>query len=174
LKSSAGSPALVRRDCPAALRQAGLLLAVSLAAAAVLWAARSDRLPLRADATVYELEVPAPLVTPAEALSMFDEGDRIFVDTRAGDVDETIPGSFFIRAGSFDDDLWDAGEYLYPEDPVLLYGSGDLASVVLVADLLLERGYEDLVILRGGLSAWRSAGGAIGEPLPAPETGDSP
>lgn len=157
-----------RRDCRGTLLQAGALLALTLAAAAALWLARGDRLPLRADATVYELQIAVPLVDPAEALAMYDEGVRVFVDTRddAERGGEIIPGSFRIRTASFDEDLWEAGEFLYPEDPVLLYGSGDLGSVVLVADLLLARGFEDVMILRGGLSAWRSAGGETSEPLP--------
>ncbi len=166
------TPPLIRRDCPSALRQAGLLLAVSLLAASTLWFVRGERLPLRADPTVYELEVPVPLVEPARALALYDEGDRLFVDTRPGAVDEIVPGSFVIRAASFEDDLWITGEYIDPEDPVLLYGSGDLASVVLVADLLLERGFEDVMILRGGLNAWRTAGGPTAEPLR--EAGEAP
>lgn len=155
------------RDCPGALRQAGALLLVSIVAASTLWALRGDRLELSADPAVYELEISVPLVEPDEALAIYDEGLRVFIDTRDDDdTGEIIPGSFHIRAASFEDDLWEAGEFVYPEDPVLLYGSGDLASVSLVADLLLARGFEDVLILRGGLSAWRAAGGEISEPLP--------
>lgn len=163
-----GSTSPIRRDGRGALRQAGALLVLSILAAAALWLIRSERLELRAERAVYELEVSVPLVEPAEALAMYDEGTRVFVDTRADDEnrDEVIPGSFRIRAASFDDDLWEAGEFVFPGDPVLLYGSGDLASVSLVADLLLARGFEDVLILRGGLSAWRGAGGDVTEPLP--------
>lgn len=157
-----------RRDCPVAVRQAVALLLLSVVAAAALWLVRDDRLGLRADAAVYELEISVPVVDPQEALAIYDEGMRVFIDTRSDEEagSGVIPGSFPIRAASFDDDLWEAGDFVYPEDPVLLYGGGNLGSVSLVADLLLERGFQDVLILRGGLAAWRDAGGEISEPLP--------
>lgn len=157
---------------PVTLRQAGVLLAVAVGLTALVWAVRPDRLPLVADAAVYELELAAPLVTPAEALVLFDDGDFLFLDTRPvdpGTVD-TISGAFTLRAATFDDDLRLLTDIFLPEDPLLLFGDGDLSPVSNLAARLQARGYENLVILKGGLADWARAGG---ETTPA-ETGGTP
>ncbi len=69
-----GTP-LIRREGPAALRQAALLLAVSLLAAAVLWAMRGERLPLIADAAEVDL-----LERPVAGLRAREDSEAIVVD----------------------------------------------------------------------------------------------
>jgi rhodanese-related sulfurtransferase len=147
----------------ASLREAGLLLAFALLATAVSWLLRSDPLPLAADPVVYELELDAPLATIAEALVLYDEGDFIFVDTRPRTEGEfqTIPGAFFIRESTFDDDLLEHFDFMTPEDHFILFGDGDLFPVSNIAARLKDRGYPNLFILKGGLAAWRKAGGEI-------------
>jgi rhodanese-related sulfurtransferase len=145
------------------LREAGALLCAATALAAVVWAARDDRIPLLPDARVYEQDLPAPVLTVDEALRSYEEGLAIFVDTREETGEETIcvPGAFFVRESSFDDDLYAAREWIYPEDDLVLYGSGDLLRVGSVAARFLERGYENVRIMAGGLEAWRRAGGEV-------------
>ena len=145
------------------LRQAVILFLTALVLTAVSWALRPDRLPLLADPTVYDLELSAPLVDMDAALELFDLGDYLFLDTRAvdpGTVD-TISGAFTLRAASFDDDLLALSDILLPEDPLLLFGDGDLSQVSNIAARLQTRGYQNLVILKGGLDGWRLAGGEI-------------
>ena len=64
------------------LREAAFLFLLAAVAVAASWVVRPDRLPLVADARVYELELPAPLVDTATALGLFDEGVHLFIDTR--------------------------------------------------------------------------------------------
>ena len=143
-------------------RQALLLLAVAALATAVSWAVRPDRLPLRADLTVYELELAAPLVQPADALLLYDEGDVLFADTRTGaEAGPGIPGSFPLRLPTLDDDLLDVFDFVDLDTPLLLYGDGSLSATSSVAALLMERGYTDVRILAGGMTAWQKAGGAV-------------
>lgn len=149
----------------ASLKEAGLLLVIALAATALSWLLRSDGLTLAADPVVYELELPVPLVEIEEALIHYDEGDYLFVDTRprtGGDF-ETIPGAFFIQEGSFDDDLLRYFDFMTSADHFILFGDGDLLPTSSTATRLLDRGYPNLVILKGGLSAWRRAGGEISQ-----------
>lgn len=149
----------------AAFREAALLLVLSCVVLAGSWALRSDRLPLVADARTYELELAAPLVGPEEAILLFDEGVHLFIDTREvqpGSV-ATIAGALPIRAESFDDDLLDLFDFLMPEDPLVLFGDGDLMSVSTIASRLTDKGYTDLLILDGGVEAWRKAGGEVRE-----------
>lgn len=147
----------------ASCRQAALLLLLAAAGTAAVWAAREDRLPLAADRDFYELELPASLVDIPLALTLFDEGDRLFIDTRSDRTDPpvTIPGAFLIRAATFDDDLYELADTVYPEDPLILFGNGDLRRVAYVADLLLARGFEDILIMRGSLAAWLDQGGEL-------------
>jgi rhodanese-related sulfurtransferase len=147
------------------LREAGLLLLAAAIATAVSWVLRSDGLPFTADPTGYELELAAPLTGITEALALYEEGDYFFVDTRPqvdGDF-QTIPGAFFIRAESFDDDILANFDFMTPEDHFILFGDGDLLPVSTIASRMKDRGYENLFILKGGLAAWRKAGGEISQ-----------
>lgn len=143
----------------ATLKEAGLVLLVAVLASGGWWARSTDRLPWVTDPTVYELELAAPLLVVEDALTFYDEGVHLFVDTRAETGGETIPGSLFVREDTFDDDLYDNFDFMFPEDELILFGNGNLSRTSNIAARLQGRGYENLVILKGGLSAWKSAGG---------------
>ena len=151
----------------ASLKEAGLLLLISILATWGWWLHGDDRLPLRAEATYYELEIEAPLKTIEAALAAYDEGQQLFVDTRR-QVTVTIPGSFFIREDTFDDDLLENFDFMLPEDELILFGDGNLAAASNIAGRLHKRGFDHVTILKGGLSAWEKAGGEVststGEP----------
>jgi len=146
-----------------ATREATVLLLVAIAATTVLWVVRSDVPPLRADRAVYELELPAPVVTVATARDLYAEGRHLFVDTRpdAAERQNGIPGAFLIGGDDFADDLAANMDFIYPEDPLILYDDGTMQTAAATAARFLERGYEDLQILQGGLEAWRRAGGPV-------------
>ncbi len=145
------------------LKEAGVLLVIALTATAASWALRPDRLPLRADPAFYRLELDAPLIDPGPALALYDEGQDLFVDTRPAPPGSlpTIPGAVPIRAASFDDDLLDLFDFLAPDDPVILFGDGNLVPVSNIAARLKERGYGNVRILRGGIKAWIKAQGPV-------------
>jgi len=142
-----------------ALREVGLLMVVSVLATGAWWARSPEPLPLRANPTVYELELAAPLLNVAEALVFFEAGVHLFVDTRDDTGGGTISGALFVRAASFDDDLLANFEFMFPEDKIILFGNGDLTRTSNIAGRLKDRGYENLHILQGGLTAWTRAGG---------------
>jgi len=147
----------------ASIREAYLLLLVALFVTAVSWVLRSDGLSLATDPVEYELELAAPLIVTGEALALYDEGEYLFVDTRPGTDGkfQTIPGAFFIREASFDDDLLEYFDFMTPEDHFILFGDGDLFMVSDIAARMKNRGYQNLFILKGGLAAWRGASGEI-------------
>lgn len=149
----------------APVREAGLLLLIALLATGVSWYLREDGLPLVANSTGYELELEAPLVAVEEALAHFDEGEYLFVDTRGAVLEEfqTIPGAFFIREDSFDDDILHNFDFMGPSDHFILFGDGNLLPVSNIAARMKARGYENVFILQGGLAAWRAAGGEISQ-----------
>lgn len=147
----------------ASFREAGLLLLVAVILTAASWSLRPEKLPLQADPLTYELELAAPLIDPSDALLLYDEGIHLFIDSRprpAGAFD-TVPGAIFISEENFDDDLLEYFDFMTPEDYLILFGDGDLFSVSNLAVRFQERGYENLLILKGGLGAWRKAGGEI-------------
>ena len=160
------------RPSPPALvaRQALLVLAVSAAVAAGRWAWPGPRLPLRADRADYEIELSAPLLDVQTARRYYDEGVHLFIDTREPGpaVTERVPGAFFIRPATFDDDVRALLDVIVPEDSFILYGDGNLALANNVAARLLQRGYPHVSLLKGGLTAWRAAGGPVSA-LAAPE-----
>jgi len=143
--------------------EAGLLLATACLLAAASWSLRPDGLPFFATAEQYELDLPAPLMDLDRALAVYEEGTYLFVDTRDIDPlkDARIPGAFVIRQATFEDDLLAVSDFLYPEDPLVLYGSGNLQAVAALASRFIERGYEQVHIMSGGIDAWRRAGGAV-------------
>jgi rhodanese-related sulfurtransferase len=148
------------------LRQAGLLLLLAAGVAVVAWLSRPEKVALRADPAFYRLELDAPLLATADALDLYTAGRHLFLDTRAvapGSV-ATIPGAIPVRAAHFDQDLYENREFLYPEDPVVLFGDGNLLAVSTVAARLRERGFAEITIMAGGLDAWRRSGGPLSEP----------
>lgn len=159
-KSDAASPGF---PLAASARQALLLLALSVVLAAVRWVGVGPRLPLVADRADYEIEYAAPLLDAAEARKLYDAGIHLFIDTReddAGAVD-TVPGAFVIRASRFDDDMLALLDTIVPDDKFILFGDGSLAVTNNVAARLIARGYPEVSLLKGGLGAWRAAGGPV-------------
>jgi rhodanese-related sulfurtransferase len=144
-----------------ATRQAVWLLLVSLLVCVIAWFVRPTRLPLTAQEAFYASELTAPLVSVAEALSLYEAGSHIFVDARSAAARGGIPGSLSVREESLDDDLFEHRDFLYPEDPVILWGDGNLQSLSAIAARLQERGFQDVRILAGGLAAWQRSDGPI-------------
>ncbi len=175
-KADSPSPAPVPAT---AARQALLLLAISIAVTGVRWVAVPPRLSLQADRVDYEIEYAAPLVDAAGARKLYDAGIHLFIDTREGGAElvDTVPGAFVIRASSFDDDMLALLDTIVPEDKFVLFGDGSLAVTNNIAARLIARGYPEVTLLKGGLGAWRAAGGptaprATTAPA-APEDGDA-
>ena len=156
-------------DARRTLAEAGIVLLVALLLAAGSWLARSPRLPLAADRDVYEFELEHPLMSAAQAMVRYEAGTHLFVDARELELAEHahVPGALSLRPSSFDDDLLAVHDFLFPEDPILLYGDR-LQSTAAVAGRLAERGYTDLALIAGGFAAWRAAGGPVETPEARP------
>ena len=168
---SGAAPAARRSPLALVTRQALLVLGLSAAVAAGRWAWPGPRLSLRADRADYEIELAAPLLDVATARRHYDAGVHLFIDTRepGPTVTERVPGAFFIRSNTFDDDVRALLDVIVPEDRFILYGDGNLAPANSVGERLIQRGYPNVELLKGGLAAWRAAGGPV-SPLAAPVT----
>jgi len=155
-----------------AWREALLLIGVSLVLAAASWIVRTPRVPLKADIELYQLDMGVPVITTTQAVPLFEAGVHVFVDTRAdAPALATIPGCFIIRQDTFDDDLREVFDFLLKDDPLILYGDGNLLLLSPVLERLKERGFTDLQVMRGDPAAFREAGGDLS---PAPEPEDAP
>jgi rhodanese-related sulfurtransferase len=147
----------------AASREALFLLGLALLLAVASWVTRTQRLPLRVEARTYRLDLGFPVLSPVAALALYQAGEHLFIDLR--DVDPAltphIPGSFAVREASFADDLLATHEFLGPQEKVILCGDGNLPAAAAMAARLRERGYSDISLLEGDLSAWRQAGGSV-------------
>ncbi|MBD3220206.1 hypothetical protein GF314_03110 [bacterium] len=147
---------------PGMIREALILVAITLVAGVGSWLVRPDRLTLTPSPTAYEVDLPAPLISLDDALASYESGEHVFIDTRPdATLDTAIPGAFIVRTESFGDDLARAMDFVYPEDPLILYGEDDLLPVGDVAARFQARGYENIRIMEGGLASWRHAGGPI-------------
>ena len=146
-------------------RETGVVLLIALMLAALNWGLRPPRLPLRADTTAYELDLDFPLVDPAEAVALYEDNVRIFVDTRPADPGaRRIPGAFPISQDRFEEDLREVFDFLLLEDPLLLFGDVNLLLTSAVASRLRERGFADINLMYGDLEAWTRAGGSVADP----------
>ncbi len=150
--------------CARTLREAGAILVLTLLCALAAWLLRTPRLPIIADHETYEFEIAQPLVDAATALAYFEAGSHLFVDTRdrARFDLARVPGAMNVRPENFDDDLGALMDFIYPEDPILLYGDR-LQGTAAVAGRFAERGYAELILLVGGFDAWREAGCPVDE-----------
>jgi rhodanese-related sulfurtransferase len=146
-----------------------LLLAVlTLVAVGVSWLVRTPRFPLIAEISDYEMDLDYPVLAVSDCLRLYEAGTHLFIDTRdLTGPSSYIPGAFSICLDRFDEDLRDVFDFIYPEDALLLYGDGRLQATAAVAARFEERGYKVDGIMRGGLEAWRKAGGELsGEETP--------
>lgn len=143
------------------LREALLLAAAAVILATAAWAVRTPRLPLAADPTVYSMNIEFPLLSPTAAVGVYAADTHFFVDTRPVPDGGHVPGAFAIRQDEFDDDVLAARDFLLPEDPLVLYGDGDLLALAALASRLRERGFTDLSLMDGSLADWRAADGPV-------------
>jgi len=149
-------------------REIPLLLGLAVLLAAGTWLIRTPRLPLRADLALYELDLPAPVISPADAVAAYRDNTHIFVDTRPEPDGRRIPGAMVLRPETFDEDFREIFDFLLPEDALILFGDGNLLLTGNVAQKLAARGFTDLSLLQGDLDAWAAAGGVLGDDGGAP------
>ncbi|MBC8366352.1 rhodanese-like domain-containing protein [bacterium] len=140
-----------------------LLLAVlTLVAMGLSWLVRTPRFPLVAEISDYEMDLDYPVFAAHDCVAFYEAGTHLFIDTRnLASPAPYIPGAFSISLDSFDEDLRQVFDFIYPEDALLLYGDGRLQATAAVAARFEERGYKVEGIMRGGIEAWHKAGGEL-------------
>ena len=98
------------------------------------------------------------------ALQLQNQPPTLLVDVRESDEQQqgTIPGAMLVPRGLLEGRI----EALAPsrDTDIVLYCAGGSRSA-LAASTLLAMGFSNVASLAGGMTAWRSAGGAVDKPL---------
>lgn len=114
-----------------------------------------------ADADTAALWMDFEIPDPAAAKQVFDAGDALFVDVRSRETFGAghIPGAVSLPLGEFDA-LVEAFARDVPRDkPIVTYCSGRLCQDShTAAQLLMERGFQNVVVYIDGFPGWMENG----------------
>ena len=100
-----------------------------------------------------DFEIPAP----ETAKQIFDAGSALFVDVRSQDMFDAghIPGAVSLPLGDFESRLEAFAADVSPKQPIVTYCSGRLCQDShTAAQLLMERGFENVVVFIDGFPGW--------------------
>ncbi|MGD8240037.1 MAG: rhodanese-like domain-containing protein [Armatimonadota bacterium] len=107
---------------------------------------------------------------PDQAHALLEDGSVIVVDARDASEYSTarLPGSINLPYHDFTSTYPQVRERLPEDGPILLYCHEEGCPLAMrVSKRLLQGGCEELILLRGGIIAWRNAGYDIVVPPPA-------
>jgi rhodanese-related sulfurtransferase len=114
-----------------------------------------------ADAAAAALWMDFEIPDPAAAKQILDAGDALFVDVRSREMylEGHIPGAVSLPLEEFDARVEAFAREVSPERPIVTYCSGRLCQDShTVAMLLMERGYENVVVFIDGYPGWTDNG----------------
>ena len=100
-----------------------------------------------------DFEIP----DPETAKQVFDAGSALFVDVRSRDmfVEGHIPGAVSLPLGDFESRVEAFAAEVSPTQPLVTYCSGRLCQDShTAAQLLMERGFENVVVYIDGFPGW--------------------
>jgi rhodanese-related sulfurtransferase len=106
-------------------------------------------------------EYGIPVVATEEARRLVDEGMHFIFDARAPAefARGHLPGAMNFYSGEFDEFFQMYALMLIPEQPVLVYCSGQACDEsLLVGRNLLELGFTNVVLYAEGVEGWKAAG----------------
>lgn len=110
-----------------------------------------------------DFEIP----DPETAKQVFDAGSALFVDVRSRDMfDEGhIPGAVSLPLGDFESRVEAFAAEVSPTQPLVTYCSGRLCQDShTAAQLLMERGFENVVVYIDGFPGWIENGYPVATP----------
>ena len=114
-----------------------------------------------ADAATAALWMDFEISDPAAAKQILDAGDALFVDARSPEIfaEGHIPGAVSLPLGEFDAQVEAFTQGVPLDRPIVTYCSGRLCQDShTVAQLLMERGYENVVVFIDGFEGWTENG----------------
>ena len=142
-----------------AVKEAVVITVVVVVTAFIVNFTRDERIPLIADADFFRIQTNAEFMVAADARGHFEAGTAIFIDAREADLYEAehIEGAMNLPSTSGDVHTL---AYMVPADPDLICYSAAATErqAGVVADKLLEIGFEKVYVLHGGLESWKEEG----------------
>jgi rhodanese-related sulfurtransferase len=120
-----------------------------------------------ADTDTAALWMDFELSSPQAAKQVFDAGEALFVDVRSRDMFAAghIPGAVSLPLDDVDSALEDFATKLSAEQPIVTYCSGRLCQDShTMAQLLMERGFENVVVYIDGFPGWIENGYPVATP----------
>jgi rhodanese-related sulfurtransferase len=116
---------------------------------------------ITADAAVAALWMDFEIQDPADAKQIFDQDGALFVDVRSREMfaDGHIPGAVSLPLGELDARLEAFTQEIPLDRSIVTYCSGRLCQDShTAAQLLMERGYQNVVVFIDGLPGWMENG----------------
>ena len=114
-----------------------------------------------ADAATAALWMDFEIPDPAAAKQIFDAGGALFVDVRSPQMfaEGHIPDAVSLPIGDIEAQLEDFTQKVPVERPIVTYCSGRLCQDShTAAQLLMERGYQNVVVFIDGFPGWMENG----------------
>lgn len=149
----------MRAVLASAAREAAVLAVVGAVVGLVVNAVRDDGVPVIAAADAFRVRTNAEFISVENAWSLYEQGNAFFVDPRdpSAFAAERIEGALNASAtlSGADSLAWMASADPY----VIVYASeGSQRQAGVLADKLLEAGFEKVSVLLDGLEGWKRAG----------------
>jgi rhodanese-related sulfurtransferase len=148
------------KDILARAVREGVIVAVIAAVAGLAFnSLRREGIPLLAEPGTYRIETEAEFVKAPEAYRRLEEGTAMFVDVREPELfaREHIEGALNVQAagGGADSLAWLVSAGM---DMIAYADEKNLRQAGMLADRLLEMGFERVFVLYGGLEGWKEKG----------------
>jgi len=156
------------RRTPGTIFQLMLLLALSVAAAAIARLYYTKPLPLhyawseRVASAASEKGMRT--VSIEEAKQIADSFSHIILDARkvSDYTAGRIPGAMSLPISDLDAHIASISVLLTPEQPIMVYCSGEECEESLeLGAILITHGYTNITLFAGGITAWTDAGYAV-------------
>jgi rhodanese-related sulfurtransferase len=148
--------------------RAALILLLGIGVGLVYNAFSASGIPLRTPVqpsfeklVSWSLHVEGMRITLADAKQAFDRNEATFIDARSHQeyVAGHIPGALSLPVSGFEARSREALKRLPRDARIITYCSGESCqSSILLARVLLERGYPRTQVFFGGWHAWSAAG----------------
>ncbi|MFH1314128.1 MAG: rhodanese-like domain-containing protein [Candidatus Eisenbacteria bacterium] len=142
-----------------AVIEGGIILVVAAAAGLAVNHARTEGIPLIADAEAFRVRTNAEFMTAKDAFRFFEEGSALFLDARGPDLFDVkrIEGAMNISpsAEGIESVAWLAGADIR----IICYACEEnQREAGVLADMLLEIGCKQVYVLHGGIEGWIDSG----------------
>lgn len=149
----------MNKTIQSAVKEAVILILITVLVSLVVNHVRKDGIPLVADAEAFRVKTDAEFMRVEDALRLFEDGSAIFIDARDPEIFALghIEGSMNVAASG--DDIEDMAWLAGGDSEIICYASRqNQRQAGVVADRLIQMGFEKVFILYGGFEDWKQRG----------------